>query len=336
MRTATTLSLKPLHPNDGHQAYILNTSPKTNAPLLVIVGPTAVGKSNLAMRLAVSYKGEIINGDSRQVYRGMEIGTAAPSDANRTTIPHHLYGISDPSDGFSLAQFLPLATQTIKDIHARHGLPILVGGTGQYINGLVQGWTAPRVPPNPALRERLETLLTSDGVEALATRLEALDPTAAARVDRRNPRRVIRAIEVAEATGPTNDAPRKQTPPYDTYILGLATPTRADLHHRIDERVDRMIAAGWIEEVHSLLAKGYAADLPALSSMGYRELVQHLAGELPLEEATRLIKVAHHRLARNQYTWFKATDPRINWLVIGDECAGEAEAPVRGWIDALL
>jgi tRNA dimethylallyltransferase len=291
-----------------------------------------VGKSTLAVQLATRYNGEIINGDSRQVYRGMEIGTAAPSDADRTTIPHHLYGIADPSDGFSLAQFIPLATQTIQAIQDRHCLPILVGGTGQYINGLVQGWTAPRVPPNPALRERLETLLTGDGVEALATRLEALDPAAAARVDRRNPRRVIRAIEVAEATGPTNDTLRKQTPPYDTFILGLNTPSRAELHHRIDERVDKMIAEGWIEEVRSLLAKGYSGDLPALSSMGYRELVQHLVGELPLEEATRLIKVAHHRLARTQYTWFKSTDPRNHWLTISDECADEAETLVSEWL----
>lgn len=309
----------------------MTTSPNTNLPLLVIVGPTAVGKSTLAMQLASRYDGEIINGDSRQVYRGMEIGTAAPSEADRSTIPHHLYGVVDPNDGFSLARFLPLATQTIQDIHGRHRLPILVGGTGQYINGLVQGWTAPRVPPNPALREQLEALLVSDGVEALAARLEALDPTAAARVDRRNPRRVIRAIEVAEATGPTNDAPQQQPPPYDTFILGLTTPSRADLHHRIDERVDRMIADGWLAEVQALLDEGYSSELPALSSMGYRELVRHLAGEIPLEEAIRLIKVAHHRLARNQYTWFKATDPRIHWLVIGEDVAGEAEALVDGW-----
>ncbi|SVB41227.1 uncharacterized protein METZ01_LOCUS194081, partial [marine metagenome] len=310
----------------------VTNSPITNVPLLVIVGPTAVGKSTMAMQLASRYFGEIINGDSRQVYRGMEIGTSAPSEADRASIPHHLYGIADPSDGFSLSQFIPLATQTIKTIQYKHRLPILVGGTGQYINGLVQGWTVLRVPPNPALRERLETLLASDGVEELSTRLEVLDPTAAARVDRRNPRRVIRAIEVAEATGPTSDAPQKLTPPYDMFILGLTTRSRAELHNRIDERVDKMIAEGWIEEVRSLMAKGYAANLPALSSMGYRELMQHLVGELPLEEAVRLIKLAHHRLARNQYTWFKATDPRIHWLVIGNKCAKEAEALVSGWL----
>jgi len=308
------------------------TSSSTKPPLLVVVGPTAVGKSGLALSLAAHSTGEIINADSRQVYRGMEIGTAAPTKVDRSGISHHLYGVVDPSDGFSLAQFIPLATQTIQAVHDAGRLPILVGGTGQYVNGLVQGWTTPRVPPNPTLRERLEALLASDGVESLASQLEEVDPTAAARVDLRNPRRVIRAIEVAEATGPTTNTSSRQTPPYNTFIIGLTTPSRADLHHRIDERVDKMVAGGWLTEVRSLLDQGYSADLPALSSMGYRELAQHLAGELALEEAVRLIKVAHHRLARHQYTWFKATDPRIHWLTIGDECVDNAEEAVRGWL----
>ncbi|MCH8940651.1 MAG: tRNA (adenosine(37)-N6)-dimethylallyltransferase MiaA [Chloroflexi bacterium] len=310
----------------------MTTSSSTKLPLLVIVGPTAVGKSGLALHLASRFTGEIINADSRQVYRGMEIGTAAPSESDRAVTPHHLYGVIHPADGFSLAQFIPLATQTIQAAHDAGRLPILVGGTGQYINGLVQGWTTPRVPPNPALRERLEVLLASDGVEALAARLEELDPAAAARVDTRNPRRVIRAIEVAEAIGARPDTTLQQTPPYNTFIIGLTTPSRADLHRRIDERVDAMVAGGWLTEVRSLLDQGYSADLPAMSSMGYRELVQHLAGELALEEAVRLIKVAHHRLARNQYTWFKASDPRIHWLTIGNECLDNAEEAVRGWL----
>jgi len=310
----------------------MTTSSSTKPPLLVIVGPTAVGKSGLALHLASRFTGEIINADSRQVYHGMEIGTAAPSEADRAVTPHHLYGVIDLADGFSLAQFIPLATQTIQAAHDAGRLPILVGGTGQYINGLVQGWTTPRVPPNPALRERLEVLLASDGVEALAARLEELDPAAAARVDTRNPRRVIRAIEVAEAIGAHPDTTLHQTPPYNTFIIGLTTPSRADLHRRIDERVEAMVAGGWLTEVRSLLDQGYSADLPAMSSMGYRELVQHLAGDLALEEAVRLIKVAHHRLARNQYTWFKASDPRIHWLTIGNECLDNAEEAVRGWL----
>ncbi len=310
----------------------MTDSPNTTPPLLVIVGPTAVGKSGLALHLASRFMGEVINADSRQVYRGMEIGTAAPSEADRAIVPHHLYGVADPTDGFSLAQFMPLVTQAIQDIHGNNHLPILVGGTGQYINALVHGWQTPRVPPNPELRERLEALANHEGVEVVFAQLQSLDPAAAERVDRRNPRRVIRAIEVAEATGETPDAARQQTPPYNTFILGLTTPSRADLHQRIDERVDAMVAGGWLDEVDTLLNKGYSAELPALSSMGYRELAQHLAGELPLEEAVRLIKVAHHRLARHQYTWFKSTDPRIHWLVIGEECGTKAETAVQEWL----
>ena len=312
----------------------MTDSSNANPPLLVIVGPTAVGKSALALYLASRFTGEVINGDSRQIYRGMKIGTAAPSEAERAIIPHHLYGVIDPARGFSLAQFMPLATQAIQGVHGNGRLPILVGGTGQYINALVQGWTTPRVPPDPALRERLEALAASDGVEALATRLEELDPAAAARIDRRNPRRVIRAIEVAEATGATTNTARQQTPPYNTFILGLTTPSRAELHRRIDERVEVMVTGGWLAEVRALLDKGYSTELPALASMGYRELARHLAGELALEEAVRLIKVAHHRLARHQYTWFKATDPRIRWLVIGEGCEVEAEAAVQEWLGA--
>ena len=311
----------------------MNTTISRKQPLVVIVGPTAVGKSNLALYLASNFDGEVVNGDSRQVYRGMEIGTAAPSKEVRTTIPHHLYGIVDPVDGFSLAQFIPLANQTIQEIHTRGKLPILVGGTGQYINGLVQGWTPARVPPNPILREQLVSKLADDGIAALIRRLEELDPLAAARVDTRNPRRIIRAIEVSEATGSTPIEVQHHIPPYNSFLIGLTTSSRTELHQRIDERVDQMIDEGWIPEVRTLIEHGYSRDLPALSSMGYRELIQYLIGELPIEEAVRLIKVSHHRLARNQYTWFKATDSRINWFIIGEGCKLEAKVALRGWLN---
>ena len=301
-------------------------------PLVVIVGPTAVGKSSLALHLASHFDGEVVNGDSRQVYHGMEIGTAAPSKENCTSIPHHLYGIVDPAKGFSLAQFIPLANQTIQGVHERGNLPILVGGTGQYINGLVQGWTTPRVPPNPILREQLVAKLADDGIAALTRLLKKLDPLAASRVDMQNPRRIIRAIEVREATESTPVVIQHQIPPYNSFFVGLTTSSRAELHQRIDERVDQMIGKGWIPEVRTLIDQGYSQDLPALSSMGYRELIQYVIGELPLEEAVRLIKVAHHRLARNQYTWFKATDSRINWFVIGEGCQSEAEVALHEWL----
>lgn len=311
----------------------MNTEMSRKPTLIVIVGPTAVGKSSLALRLASRFSGEVVNSDSRQVYRGMEIGTAAPSRESCTDVPHHLYGIVDPGDGFNIAQFIPLASRTIQGVHERGNLPILVGGTGQYINGLVQGWTTPRVPPNPVLREQLVAKLAEDGIAALIRRLEELDPLAAARVDTQNPRRIIRAIEVREVAGSTPAVVQTQTPPYNSFFIGLTTSSRAELHQRIDERVDQMIDGGWIPEVRALIEKGYSQDLPALSSMGYRELIQFLAGELSLEEAVRLIKVSHHRLARNQYTWFKPTDSRINWFVIGEGYKLQVEVALREWLN---
>ena len=248
----------------------MNTEISRKPTLIVIVGPTAVGKSSLALHLASRFNGEIVNSDSRQVYRGLEIGTAAPPRESCTCVPHHLYGIVDPGDGFNIAQFIPLARRTIQGIHERGNLPILVGGTGQYVNGLVQGWTTPSVPPNPVLRDQLAAELAEEGIAALIKRLEELDPLAAARVDMRNPRRIIRAIEVREVTGSTPDVVQNQMPPYNSFFVGLTTSSRTELHQRIDERVDQMIDGGWISEVRTLIDQGYSQDLPALSSLGYQ------------------------------------------------------------------
>lgn len=309
----------------------MTTPPAQPIPLLVIVGPTAAGKSALAVRLAERFRGEIVNADSRQVYRGMEVGTAAPSASERAAVPHHLYGIANPGESFSLARYLPLAVEAIADIAGRGKLPMLVGGTGQYVNALVRGWQAPRVAPDPALRERLEAVIAQEGVEAAARELLDADPDAAARIDLRNPRRVVRALEVVAALGPGAHGGQAAAP-YQTLLLGLTTPTREELYRRIDARVDAMLAGGWLDEVRALLDAGYAAPLPALSSMGYRELTQHIAGELSLDEAARRIKLAHHRLARQQYTWFKPTDASIHWLVADDGATARAEAEVREWL----
>lgn len=311
----------------------MTTRPSAHAtPLLVIVGPTAVGKSALALRLAKRFSGEIVNADSRQVYQGMEVGTAAPMQDDRISVPHHLYGIVSPDEGFSLGRYLPLAMLIITDIAARGNLPIVVGGTGQYVRALVHGWQTPRVPPDPSLRARLEAVIAQEGVEGAAQELLTADPDAAARIDLRNPRRVVRALEVAAALGP--DARGGQAPPpYRTLTLGLTAPTREALYSRIDRRVDAMVTGGWLDEVRKLLAAGYAPDLPAMSSMGYRELAQHLAGELPLEEALRRIKLAHHRLARQQYTWFKPSDTQIRWLVAKDGVEATAEEMVATWLE---
>ena len=264
----------------------------------------------------------------------MELGTAAPTASAMAAVPHHLYGIANPDERFSLARFLPIAAQAIADVSGRGHLPIVVGGTGQYVNALVQGWQAPRVPPDLALRERIEALMAQEGVEAAAQELRALDPGAAARIDLRNPRRVVRALEVVAALGPGAHGGQSTTP-YQSLVLGLTTSTREELYKRIDGRVDAMLEGGWLDEVRALLDARYSAELASLSSMGYRELAQHVLGEVPLEEAARRIKLAHHRLARQQYTWFKPTDARIHWLVAGAGVEAQSEAVVGEWVESL-
>ena len=286
----------------------------SSPPLIAIVGPTAAGKSALALRLAQRFHGEIVNGDSRLVYRGMDIGTAKPTTEERTLVPHHLVDILDPHEPYSLALYLSQAHRAIDSIHERGGLPFLVGGTGQYIWGLLEGFRAPQVPPNPALRASLEAQAAEEGHQALWQRLQDIDPAAASRIDPRNVRRVVRALEVYRETGiPFSQAQRREPPPYRTLVLGL-TVERPRLYRRIDRRVEAMVEGGWPNEVVRLLEKGYSPALPSMSSLGYREMAAHVRGELPLEEAVSRIKTATHGFARRQYAWFRLNDPRIHWL----------------------
>ena len=289
-------------------------------PLVAIVGPTAVGKSALGFHLAQRCHSEIVNADSRHVYRGMDIGTAKPSIQERAAVPCHLFDLLEPDQPFSLAQFLPLAEEAIWDVYRRGGLPILAGGTGQYVWALLEGWKIPGVAPDLELRKQLEEEARRLGPQALYQRLIQVDPQAAGRIDPKNPRRLVRALEVAAgwAAGSAAPARRRGPPPYRSLVLGLAPPSRAQLHQRIDTRIDAMLAAGWLEEVRGLLDRGYGPELPAFSSMGYRELALHLHGEMTLEEAVRRVRAAHRRLVRRQGTWFKASDPRIRWLLADD------------------
>jgi tRNA dimethylallyltransferase len=289
-------------------------SPAGPPPLVVIVGPTAVGKTALAVCLARAIGGEIVSADSRQVYRGMDIGTAKATAQERAQARHHLIDIVDPDETLGLAQFQAMAYAAITDITARGQVPLLVGGTGQYVLAVIEGWQVPRVPPNEALRRDLYRQAEKDGAAALHDRLAELDPVAARRIDPRNVRRVVRALEVCLITGqPISEQQTKSSPPYRTLMLGLTLP-RPELYQRIDERVDRMIEAGLEEEVRRLVAAGYGFELPSMSGVGYGQFAPYLVGEASLPEVAGEIKRATRRFVRHQSNWFRPDDPRIHWL----------------------
>ena len=231
--------------------------------LIAIVGPTGVGKTSLAVSLARDLYGEVIGADSRQVYRSMDIGTGKPTLEQRAAATHHLVDVVAPDEPFTLAQYAALARATLEDVWKRGKLPFLVGGTGLYVWALLEGWQVPQVPPNHRLRQELEDRAAHGETGKLFAELAQLDPGSACIVDSRNPRRVIRALEICLALGqPLDRSRRRETPPFSFTILGLTT-SRQDLYQRIDARVDDMIKEGWLEEVRGLLDRGYAADLPA-------------------------------------------------------------------------
>ena len=284
-------------------------------PFICIVGPTAVGKTALAATLAQLFDGEVINADSRQVYRGMTIGTAKPTEEELASVPHHLFDILDPNESFGLALFLDLAGKTLQEISGRSCLPIVCGGTGQYVWGLVEGQRVPPVPPDPRFRTKLEGEAETVGGEELHRQLAAIDPARAAALDSRNVRRVIRALEIYHVTGrlPSEFLSAGEPAVGNSLVLGLTMP-RDILYRRIDERVDRMMRDGFLAEVNALVEAGHKMGEGPLASPGYRELGKFLAGDLSLQQAVSRTKTQTHRLARRQYTWFKPSDPRIQWL----------------------
>ncbi len=279
-------------------------------PLIAILGPTAVGKSSLAIKLAQEFRGEIVSADSRQVYRGMDIGTAKPTRQDQALVPHHLIDLVNPDENFTLAQYQQFAYQTIAAIHARGNVPFLVGGSGLYVRAVLEGLTIPRVAPNPARRRELE----QQSPERLYARLQKLDPIAASKIDPRNTRRVIRAVQVCEATGGPISVLQSQNPPnYRVLRIGLTMP-REQLYERINARVDEMIARGLVDEVRGLIEQGYALDLPSMSGLGYRQIAMYVKGEIDLEEAVRLLKRDTRRFVHHQYSWFRIDDERVTWF----------------------
>jgi len=282
--------------------------------LVAIVGPTASGKSRIALDLARELGGEIVNADSREVYRGMDIGTAKPTAADRGRVPHHLFDIADPADGFSLALYRDAARAALNDIWDRDAFAWLVGGTGQYVWALLEDWHVPEVPPDEELRAQLAAFAESRGVLALHARLGEVDPLAAERIDARNVRRVVRALEVFQHSGiPMSAWQTKGKPDFEFLLFGIELP-REELYQRIDRRVESMFAGGFVDEVRALLDAGVPADAPAMSSIGYGEAVRQLRGEITLVEAIQATQWATHRLARQQAQWFRRNDKRITWV----------------------
>lgn len=283
-------------------------------PVVLIVGPTAVGKTELALRLAEKMQGEIVSVDSRLFYRGMDIGTAKPSKAEMARVPHHLIDIVNPDETLSLAVFQQMAQDIIAGIHARERLPFLVGGTGQYIRAVTQGWSPPEVTPNERLRDVLDKLKEERGKEWLYAKLRFLDPEAAQAIDLRNVRRTIRALEVIFTTGRRFSEQRGSgDSPYQLITIGLTRP-REELYQRVDERIDKMFADGLVDEVKGLLDKGYSPTLPSMSAIGYRECVSVAQGSMTVEQAKVEMRRITRVFVRRQSNWFKESDPSIHWF----------------------
>ena len=290
-----------------------DSTPAVRPPLIVILGPTGVGKTALSLDLCHACRGEVISADSRQIYRGMDIGTAKATPAEQAAAPHHLLDIRAPDEVLTVAEYQQLAYTAIDAVHARDNTPLLVGGTALYIRAVVEGLRIPAAPPDPSLRAELEARLAQEGVAALFAQLQLLDPATAAQIDARNPRRVLRALEIFLLTGQSKVALEGSTsPPYRIIIVGLTRP-RKSLYARIDQRVDAMFGGGLIEETQRLLAQGYDPRLPAMTSLGYRECIDYLAGRCDLAPAAARPKHATHRYVRHQETWFRKLSG-IHWF----------------------
>lgn len=305
----------------------LHLSPESTAPdspatipLVALVGPTASGKTALALHLAERLPellglagAEVVSADSRQIYRMMDIATAKPTADERAHTPHHLLDCVWPDESYTLAEYQRDANAAIVDIWARGRLPLLVGGTGLYIRSVVDGLAIPEVAPQPELRAELEAAWAQRGLATLVEQLRALDPLAAGRIDTANPRRVIRALEVCIVSGrPFSEQQGSRPTPYRATLIGLNMDRNA-LNARADRRIAAMVADGLVAETEALVARGYAWTLPAMSSLGYREIGAYLRGETTQAEAVTRFEQSTHQYIRRQVTWFRP-DRRVIWL----------------------
>lgn len=306
---------------------------KEKAPLIVIVGPTAVGKTSVSIELAKRLDGEIVSADSRLLYRSMDIGTAKPTEEEMVGIPHYLIDVANPDERWNLAVYQREAYRIIDEIHERGELPFLVGGTGQYIRSIIEGWNIPEQRPDYKMRKALNQWAERIGAEGLYERLKTIDPEAVENIDYHNQRRTVRALEVILKTGERfSDLRRKQECPYDPIILGINR-SREELYDRVDRRIEQMLADGLVDEVRSLLEDGYSPDLSTMSAIGYGEIIQYLNGEISYAEAVDLIKRNTRTFVRRQANWFKPDDPRIKWFQASAEMVDKMEFWIRSRLD---
>lgn len=317
--------------SDGNGRYLERMSHPRH--LVALFGATAAGKTGVAVELSKRLPVEVVSADSRQIRREMRIGTAAPTDEEMAAVPHHLIGIVEPDEPWTLTDWLSRARTALDEIWARDGVPLLLAGTGQYAWALLEGRVAPAVAPNEELRRELEAVVDREGAAELHARLAAVDPASAERIDVRNPRRVIRALEIVEATGGPVPPLQVEPPDFSWSAVGLQW-ERSALYERADQRAEEMYASGLVEETRALVER-YGDQFEALRSMGYAEALQVLSGSWNEAEAVARTKTQTHRLIRMQGTWFRADDERIDWVDARDRRSvlraveSAAAAPVR-------
>ncbi len=302
------------------------------AALVAIVGPTAVGKTEISIAVAEALEAEIISADSRLIYCGMDIGTAKPSPEMLAQVPHHLISIAEPEQSWSLAKFKLAADEAILEVQERNRLPLLVGGTGQYVAAILEGWAPPPKAADDSIRTRYEAFAAEHGTSALHAELEKVDPDSAATIDPGNVRRVARALEVYELTGTPFSEQRRASPPdYRILRLGLQLP-RPELYSRIDKRIDQMLEDGLVDEVQGLLDRGIELDHPPMSSIGYRQIGEFLLGNQTLEQAVVEMRRLTRQFVRRQANWFKPDDSDIEWNDQGDGLADRLVDRIRTWL----
>ncbi len=307
---------------------------KPEKPVILLIGPTAVGKTDLSINLAKAVGAEIVSVDSRLLYKGMDIGTAKPATAMVQEVSHHLIDVAEPTENWSLSRYLDAVKRAIAEIYERGNVPLLVGGTGQYFAALVEGWEPPPKADDPGFRKEMQAIAEIEGPEALHSQLKQVDPVTAERIDARNIRRVVRALEIHHVTGmPPSEQRQKSPPDYSFLFLGLQR-ARAQLYERIDERIETMLDAGWVQEVAALLERGVDLESsPALSAIGYRQIAEHLKGEHDLETAIEQTRRLTRQFVRRQDNWFRRFGSKVHWFDAEQDPVDEMIELACAWLE---